>query len=603
MIARTVEVRIRSSRLLAGLVSTAAVLIVLVLPPSALAAAAPFGHQCTPQNGVRFCPTTTLAQRVPSFDGVPLDVDVTLPPTATGPFPTIVLLHGWGGNKANFETTTASGDGNTTYHYNNIYYAQHGYAVLNYTARGFGNSCGSPSSRTADCASGWIHLADTRKEARDTQSLLGRLVKQGISRPNQIGVTGISYGGGQSLELAYLKNRVRNSNGTFTPWKSPSGVAMSISAAWPRWLWSDLVSSLLPNGRFLDTGVSGPMQSRNPPGVEIHSYVSGLYALGNATGYYAPAGADPEADISTWFAVTNAGEPYGDQAQAIADQIYTYHQGYGLTGTPAPLLLQSGWNDDLFPPEQSLRVYNALRAVNPSAPVSLQLGDIGHSRGSNKVNTDKAFQDQGANFFNARIRGSGTAPAAGSVTAYTQTCPKTAPGGGPYRAGSWAAIHPGKVLFGTSPSQTVTSDGGNPQTASAFDPIAGTSDACKTVPVETAPGTAVYSTTTSAGFTLLGLPTVTATINTVGPFGELASRLWDVAPDGTQRLISRGVYRLTDNQAGKITFQLHGNGYHFDAGHTVKLELLGSDAPYYRKSNGTFVIDVSKVTVSLPTTG
>ena len=69
-------------------------------PASASAAEpAPFGHACTAQNGVRFCPTETLAQRVPSFDGVPLDVDVTLPATGTGPFPTIVMLHGWGGEQ------------------------------------------------------------------------------------------------------------------------------------------------------------------------------------------------------------------------------------------------------------------------------------------------------------------------------------------------------------------------------------------------------------------------------------------------------------------------------------------------------------------------
>jgi hypothetical protein len=44
---------------------------VAVLAPGAAAAAvpAPFGHACTAQNGVRYCPTTTLAQRVPSFDG------------------------------------------------------------------------------------------------------------------------------------------------------------------------------------------------------------------------------------------------------------------------------------------------------------------------------------------------------------------------------------------------------------------------------------------------------------------------------------------------------------------------------------------------------
>ena len=79
------------------------------------------------------------------------------------------------------------------------------------------------------------------------------------------------------------------------------------------------------------------------------------------------------------------------------------------------------------------------------------------------------------------------------------------------------------------------------------------------------------------------------------------ARLWDVLPSGEQRLISRSVYRLTENQTGTITFQLHGNGYTFAPGDTVKLQLLGRDAPYYRASNGTFAIEASNVTVTLPT--
>jgi fermentation-respiration switch protein FrsA (DUF1100 family) len=576
----------------------AATLTALALPGLAVGAAAPFGHSCTLQNGVRFCPTTTLAQRIPSFDGVPLDVDVTLPPRGSGPFPTIVMLHGWGGSKTSFESSTAAGDGNITYDYYNVYYAQHGYAVVNYTARGWGNSCGSPSSRTPDCAKGWVHLADQRYEARDTQVLLGDLVDQHIATPSALGTTGISYGGGQSIELAYLKNRIRLPGGSFAPWTSPKGTALSIRATYPRWPWSDLVDALLPNGRFLDTQVAPPQQSRNPIGVEIQSYTSGLYATGQASGYIAPAGADPQADLTTWFDVVNAGEPYGANAQAVADQIYTYHQGYGLPGRPAPMLLQSGWTDDLFPPAQSLRVYNAARAAGGYAV--LQFGDLGHSRGSNKVNTDHAFNVQGASFFNAELRGAGSPPASGSVTAYTQTCPQSAPAAGPYTAASWTALHPGSRAFGSAAPQTVTSAGGSAAIAGAFDPIGGTSDACKTVTAENDPGTAVYS-TTSRGFTLMGLPTVTATVNTTGPFGELVARLWDVLPGGTQRLISRGVYRLTDNQQGRLTFQLHGNAYRFAAGDTVKLELLGRDSPYYRASNGTFTIQLSNLTVSLPT--
>jgi predicted acyl esterase len=94
---------------------------------------------------------------------------------------------------------------------------------------------------------------------------------------------------------------------------------------------------------------------------------------------------------------------------------------------------------------------------------------------------------------------------------------------------------------------------------------------------------------------------VTASVKTAGPFGELVSRLWDVLPSGEQRLISRGVYRLNESQTGTITFQLHGNGYEFAKGDTVKLQLLGRDTPYYRASNGAFSIEVTNVTASLPT--
>ncbi len=561
---------------------------------------APFGHPCAAQDGVRFCPTSTLAQRVATFDGVPLDVDVTLPATGRGPFPTIVMLHGWGGSKTSFESSTPAGDGNETFDYNNVYYAQHGYAVVNYSTRGWGNSCGAPQSRTEPgCKEGWIRLADQRYEARDTQYLLGLLADERIAKQGALAVTGISYGGGQSIELAFLKNRIRLPNGEFAPWRSPNGTSLAIRAAYPRWPWSDLVDALMPNGRFLDTQIAPANQSFEPIGVEIQSYVTGLLALGNSSGYIAPAGADPEADLSKWYAVINAGEPYTAEGEAIARQIYAYHQGYGipLAGAPAAMLLQSGWTDDLFPPEQSLRAYNFALAHGGNA--ALQLGDLGHSRGSNKLNTDQAFNEQAAGFFAARLKHEGAPPVNRSATAYTQTCPQGAPGGGPFTAASYTALHPHTLTFGSVAPQTFTSAGGNPATAAAFDPIGGTTDACKTVAAESEPDGASY-TTTSPDFTLLGLPLVTASIKTTGAFGEIAARLLDVTPGAQERLISRGVYRLGENQTGTISFQLHGNGYEFPAGDTIELQLLGRDAPYYRASNGAFSVEASNVTVSLP---
>jgi predicted acyl esterase len=395
-----------------------------------------------------------------------------------------------------------------------------------------------------------------------------------------------------------MKNRIRLPSGEFAPWTSPSGKKMEIKAAFPRWPWSDLVDALEPNGRFLDGELAPPGQSYEPLGVEIQSYVTGLIAEGEAGGYIAPPGADPEAELVKWYTLINAGEPYALEGEAIAKQIYDYHQGYGipLSGKPAPMLLESGWTDDLFPVSQSLRAYNESRAAKGYA--ALLFGDLGHSPAANKTNTDHAFNEAAAGFFAARLEHSGKAPKNGSVTAYTQTCPTEAPGAGPFTAATWAKLHPHTLSFGSAAAQTFTSAGGNPTIAAELDPIVN-SDACKTVKAEEEPDTANY-TMTSQGFTLMGLPKVTAHVNVTGPFGEITARLWDVLPSGEEREVSRGVYRLLENQQGQITFQLHGNGYEFASGDTVKLELLGRDAPSYRASNGTFTVEVSGLTVSLP---
>jgi fermentation-respiration switch protein FrsA (DUF1100 family) len=573
-------------------------LALLALPATAEAAPPnPFGHPCTAQNGVLFCPTATDGDRVASFDGVPLDVDVTLPPTGDGPFPTIVMMHGWGGSKRDFQSTTPDGDGNVGYHYNNVYYAQQGYAVITYSARGFGRSCGAADSRTAPaCDRGWVHLADQRYEARDTQYLLGLLVDQGVVKPDAIGVTGISYGGIQTMNLAGLSFRVRLPDGSFEMWTSPAGTLLSIKAAWSRWGGSDMSYALDPNGRFLDFKPFKDAQSRTPGGVMKKSYVDGLYALGNTTGYFAPQGADPTADLTTWKAVTDRGEPYGQDAVATAEELTHFHSVVGLSGPTPPLLLQNGWTDDLFPVEEAVRLYNIVRKTS-TPQVSLQVGDLGHARGSNKSDTNRFFNDQGAGFFSHYLKGTGSAPAPGHVDAFRQTCPTSAPAGRRY-GGGWDNLHQGVVRFRGLGAQTVTSGGGNTATLKAFDPLG--ADACKTVRREHARGTAVYEQFVKGPYTLLGFPTIDATIKARGRGGMLAGRLWDVA-GGQQRLVSRGVYRLTDNQKGKVTFQLFGNGYRFEPGHVVKLELLGRDPGFLRPSNFKFKVKVSKVTVELPT--
>ena len=56
---------------------------------------------------------------------------------------------------------------------------------------------------------------------------------EGVADPNRIGATGESDGGGVSLELETLKDRVMSTSGALSPWTSPAGTALHIAAAAP----------------------------------------------------------------------------------------------------------------------------------------------------------------------------------------------------------------------------------------------------------------------------------------------------------------------------------------------------------------------------------
>jgi pimeloyl-ACP methyl ester carboxylesterase len=568
---------------------------IALLVPSVASAAPPnpFGHPCADQSGVLFCPSATLDQRVPSWDGVPIDVDVTLPETGDGPYPTIVMVHGLGQSKTAFESTS---DNST---YSNRFYAEHGYAVVNLSERGYGNSCGTTDSRTSPgCDRGWQHLDDQAYEARDIQYLLGLLVDEGVSQPSALGVTGVSYGGGMTNMLAYLKDRVRMPDGSLVPWMSPNGTPLHIAAAWSRWGWADLSYALLPNGRFLESKKWTLGASYQPLGILKQSFVSGLYFV-TTQNFLAPTGLDPNADLTAAYKLVTAGEPYGSGAQLVASLQSSRKSAVGLFGsTPAPMLVQNGWTDDLFPATEALMIYGDTDQGR-KGPVSLQLGDLGHGRGANKPNEDQFFDGQGLAFFDAYLKKQPNPIAPGSVTAFTQTCPTSAPAGGPIQAASWAKIHPGTFKLSGARAQRVSSSGGDPKAAKVFDEIVG-GNPCPTTPANKGKGTARYSVKVKKGFTMVGLPLVKATIKTKGSYGELDARLYDVYR-GTERLVTRSAYRLTNNQAGKIAFQLDGNAYKFGRGHTVQLELLGKDPNYLRTSNGKFSVTVSRLSLSLPT--
>ena len=245
-----------------------AALAALTLAAPAAAAAAPttaFDGKvpCTTDDaGLRVCQGDS-SHLVPSWDGTTIDVNLVLP-SAAGDFPALGIYHGWGGSKIGTGSLAA--------------WAKKGYAAFSMSDRGWGDSCGGTSQTRLmpSCLNGYNHLLDTRYEVRDAQTLLGQLADQGLIDPQRVGATGGSYGGGMSMALAALKDRVMLPDGRLIPWQSPKKqLPMRIAGAAPEIPWTDLAYALAPNGRNLDYLTDNSYGDRL--GVQKTTFVAGLY--------------------------------------------------------------------------------------------------------------------------------------------------------------------------------------------------------------------------------------------------------------------------------------------------------------------------------------
>jgi Acetyl xylan esterase (AXE1) len=564
-------------------------------------------------DGVRQCGSSSPRSTSPSWDRTPIDVNVAFPPAPSsgtdGNYPLIIIGHGYGGGKIGF-----GAPGSTD---NLRHFTSRGYAVFAMTDRGFRESCGSPASIAAGgsaCANGYIHLMDDRYEIRDAQFFAGELADEGLVNGQRVGATGGSYGGGLSLQLAALRDRVMLPNGTLVPWTSPSkGLPMRIAGATPDVPWSDLAYSLTPNGGTLDYVADSPYTGR--VGIEKQSFNAGLYVVGTTVGRYCGLAPYPspctdfDHDVTAWKARLDAGEPYdGDPTvAAVLDQIKTYHSAYYIDHSepPAPLMISNGFTDDLFPADEAIRFYNRIRSQYPNAPISLFFGDFGHMRAANKSGDGTAHNAAQDAWLDYYVKGAGSQPFQGT-TAFAMTCPSSAPSGGPYRAATWAALQKGEVRLNSPDTQTIEPDGGSAAVDTAFDPISAGQNPCTTAPGADLPGVATYRLAAKGnGFTLMGSPTVIAWIDSPVANSQVAARLLDVAPDGTETLVDRQLYRPAVGSAKQV-FQLHPTGHLFAPGHVAKLELLPSDSHgvllggYGRASNEQGQVTVSDLQLRLP---
>ncbi len=587
------RVAVRRLLILSGLI------LGLLAPASASAAiTSVFGGTvtCTTQaavgeEGQRWC-GSTAGTTVKTWDGVtPIDVAVAFP-AATGSdnnYPVVGIYPPWGSTKVLPSSAAAQR------------WLKLGYAVFSESNRGWGSSCGSPSKpantlKPAPCEVGYIHTMGRAYEPHDVQYLLGLLAEEGVINPQEIGATGGSNGGGMSMQLGSLDGRVQLTNGELVPWTTKNGTPMKTSAIAPEYPWSDLSQSLQPNGSNLDYVAEAPysgMLDNHEFGIQKKFWNEELYQAGAILGYYAPTSInDPEANNTEWYNFANTGGPYNGQPLAVQEEEHLPNHGAyytNLSEPPAPALMENGWNDDLFPVDQTVDYYNKVRSLYPNAAMKLFDMDLGHNpRSASTPSTADLAKLAGAQnaWFEYFVKGQGSEPegARGGVVAISSHCPATsATSGTEYKAANWASLAPGEINLQGATEQTIEAPGIAPKTAFTSGTVctaeaAGENASAATYKLGLAP---------SEGFTIAGSSTVIGEFSTPITNDQVIARLMDVAENGEQQLVGRAIYRPINPEGGftKQVFQLHPQVWNVAAGHVLKLQLLISDSGYARNSS------------------
>lgn len=605
-------------------------------------------------SGDRICSGT-----VPSFDGAPLDVDVTLPSSGGGERRKLItLLHGFGADKHAWESNDDEGNGADSLRWNNHWFARHGYYVINYTARGFrteppsANQPPTPSAPNGSASkpSGAIQLKSREFEIRDTQWLSALVAKayEDVD-PSQVAVSGYSYGGGESWLQA--------SQPTWDfPAEQTAGLppadrlpVLDLQVAVPKYSWTDLGYSLAPSGHpggpddddLHESSLGEPNSDTGdgyPLGTLKESYVNGFYAIGiqQPFGFEKGDRTTPNEEgpinVDVWKLRVET-DPYdaAGAEDAIIRQVRrgltefrgSYYQDEGFAaqrdGRKVAIFAIQGWTDDLFTAVEAFRQFKYLKRLDSRWPIEVAMADIGHPRGQNRTSQWRRLNAQAFGFLQSHIRGSHEQQT--TVSSQPTLCEND---GDPDSNEDAAMEVRGKtpedlargrleVSYTRGDVQTSASgasDPDGPATDAVVGSLGGTqAERCRTSKAEQAPGryTAVSEALPRA-VTYVGLGEVKVPYRLItGSTATLHARIWDVPPEGSGRptlLMSRGTYRIDtpayDKTAGTLRLPLYGNHWPLPPGHSIRLDLAQVDTPTYSPSKAGGSISFESPTLELP---
>ena len=508
----------------------------------------------------------------PTDEGDPVVLDGGLDIPQSGcPCPGVIINHGFLGNWKDSGSVARD-------------LASHGYVVLRYSSRGFGNTPGE------------VDLMGP-KESQDLLDAVHWLndpankVVGGLVLHNRIGQFGGSYGGAHAWSLARSGDP-------------------AVRTVVPTATWSDIYQALLPNN------------------VELLAYANGFYATGwNPTGkpvnnQELSTTNNYSLNMHRWVAEANSGVGLDDLKAGAADRSVAGHYDQ----VKIPVFLIQGLNDGLFSANQAIDAYQALR--KRKVPARLYLGGIGHPPSDSSLDSPEAkhVETEVLAWFDRWLKGDrngidSQAPIEFSRTDYfhnkwdgTTRGAKRFPLGKPRTFQLCSGTLATTACPDALPSVAANNYAGagwdeEPVTSGPAEDLKnGFADAFGTAFPDTrnAPPAIVFdSRPLKTAFDMAGIPLLKLQVASSSGY-QLDPKLYDVSPDGSAKLLTRGAWSEAIGSGAsphEAAFEMFGLSNLIPAGHRIRLQLQTADTPYLRPNTNPFAVAVlAGSKIELPTT-
>ncbi|MFG2953276.1 CocE/NonD family hydrolase [Streptomyces sp. NPDC048291] len=461
------------------------------------------------------------SDKVMAVDGVRLDTSY-FTAAGTGRRPAVLLAHGFGGSKDDMRTEAED-------------LARDGYAVLTWSARGFGRSTGK------------IGLNDPKGEVADVSKLIDWLAKQPqvqLDKPGdpRVGMAGGSYGGAISLLTAGYDDRV-------------DAIAPSITY----WNLSD---ALFPNGVFkkLWAGI--------------------FFNTGGGCAEFQPE------LCAMYNRVAESGRPDAAAVKLLEER------SPSAVGSriKVPTLLFQGQTDSLFTLDQSDAAAKAIKANG--APVDVDWIAGGHDGGN--LETSRV-ESRVTSWFDRYLKGD-KATDTGPAFRVTRTGGVDSTDGAAQLRGATADSYPGlesdrkDIALKGGTQRVANPAGASPPAVSALPGLGGGGlSQLSSLGVGVSldfPGQ--YARFDSAPMTdnvqITGAPTATVHLTSTTDDAVLFGKVYDVGPDGTQQVLPSQLVapiRVEGAKAGRdVTITLPAIDHEVQKGHRLRLVLASTDLGY-----------------------